>query len=112
MAVDRDTTTTGHAVSSSTLCLDGRDDPAEVVIGPRPRCAVRGKRIVLRDGSRVLIRQLEPSDAPLLTDVFARLSSESRRSRFLTAKTELSAEEVRYFTRGRPPRSRGARGIA
>jgi len=98
MAVDRDTTTTGHAVSSSTLCLDARDDPAEVVIGPRPRRAVRGKRIVLRDGSRVLIRQLQPSDAPLLADVFARLSSESRRSRFLTAKTELSAEEVRYFT--------------
>jgi hypothetical protein len=34
----------------------------------------------------------------MLVDGFQRLSSESRRSRFLGLKTELSATEVRYFT--------------
>jgi RimJ/RimL family protein N-acetyltransferase len=98
MDVDRDTTMTGHAVTRSRVCLGARDGPAERVVGPRPGCAVRGKRVVLRDGSQVLIRQLQPSDAPLLADGFARLSAESRRLRFLIAKTELSAAEVRYFT--------------
>ena len=57
-----------------------------------------GKRVVLRDGSQVLIRQVQRGDAALLADGFARLSAESRRLRFLTAKPELSAAELRYYT--------------
>lgn len=57
-----------------------------------------GKRVVLRDGSEVLIRQVRPADVPLLAAGFARLSAESRRLRFLTAKTELTPAELRYFT--------------
>jgi RimJ/RimL family protein N-acetyltransferase len=53
---------------------------------------------VLRDGSAVLIRQVRSTDAPLLADGFARLSPQSRRMRFLGAKTTLSAAELRYFT--------------
>jgi RimJ/RimL family protein N-acetyltransferase len=57
-----------------------------------------GQRVVLRDGSKVVIRQVHRDDAPLLADGFARLSPESRRLRFLRRKDELSAAELRYFT--------------
>ena len=53
---------------------------------------------MLRDGSKVLIRQVRSSDALLLADGFARLSARSRRMRFLTDKNTLSPAELRYFT--------------
>jgi RimJ/RimL family protein N-acetyltransferase len=53
---------------------------------------------MLRDGSKVLIRQVRPADAPLLADGFARLSDRSRRMRFLARKDQLSAAELRYLT--------------
>ena len=55
-------------------------------------------RPLLRDGSKVLIRQVRSADAPLLADGFARLSARSRQMRFLTPKKELSPAELRYFT--------------
>jgi EmrB/QacA subfamily drug resistance transporter len=63
-----------------------------------PPSAARGKTVVLRDGSAVLIRQVHSADAPLLADGFARLSARSRQMRFLTRKQELSPAELRYFT--------------
>jgi RimJ/RimL family protein N-acetyltransferase len=66
--------------------------------GHRPRSAVKGRPVALRDGSKVLIRQVQSTDAPLLADGFARLSPQSRRMRFLTRKEELSRAELRYFT--------------
>lgn len=54
--------------------------------------------VVLRDGSRVTIRPVREADAALLADSFGRLSARSRWMRFLTAKTELTAAELRYFT--------------
>jgi len=66
--------------------------------GGPPRPAAEGTPVVLRDGSAVLIRQVRSTDAPLLADGFARLSPRSRRMRFLSAKTTLSAAELRYFT--------------
>jgi RimJ/RimL family protein N-acetyltransferase len=71
---------------------------ADMPIVPRPRPAPEGTPAVLRDGSTVLIRQVRGTDAPLLADGFARLSARSRRMRFLTSKTTLSAAELRYFT--------------
>src|SRR5215467_9461242 len=59
--------------------------------GHRPRPAVRGRPVALRDGSKVLIRPVRPADAPLLADGFARLSDRSRRMRFLARKDQLSA---------------------
>jgi len=53
---------------------------------------------VLRNGSVVLIREVEAEDAPLLADGFTRLSDESRQLRFLTGKPNLTAAELRYFT--------------
>jgi RimJ/RimL family protein N-acetyltransferase len=64
----------------------------------RPRWAAKGKRVVLRDGSQVLIRPVQGSDAPLLAEGFARLSARSRQMRFLTGKPQLSPSELRYFT--------------
>ena len=55
-------------------------------------------KVLLRDGSVVLIRQVQSGDAPLLADGFARLSSESRQLRFLTGKPNLTPAELRYFT--------------
>jgi RimJ/RimL family protein N-acetyltransferase len=57
-----------------------------------------GRRVVLRDGSEVVIRQVRSSDAPLLADGFARLGPESRQLRFLRRKDELTPAELRYFT--------------
>lgn len=54
--------------------------------------------VELNDGSQVLIRPVHGDDAPLLEEGFSRLSTESRRLRFLTDKPRLSPAEVRYFT--------------
>jgi len=54
-----------------------------------------GEMVVLRDRSMVLIRQVRAADAPLLADGFARLSAESRATRCLGAKKELSPAELR-----------------
>jgi len=58
----------------------------------------RGTTVVLRDGSMVLIRQVQAADAPLVADGFARLSADSRATRCLGAKKELSPAELRYLT--------------
>lgn len=68
------------------------------VHAPWPRPAMEGTPARLRDGSTVLIRQVRRTDAPLLADGFAGLSARSRRMRFLSTKTTLSASELRYFT--------------
>ena len=68
------------------------------LLGHRPRPAVKGRPVALRDGSKVVIRQVHSADAPLLADGFARLSPQSRQMRFLTSKKELSRAELRYFT--------------
>jgi RimJ/RimL family protein N-acetyltransferase len=67
-------------------------------LGRWRRSAMRGRPVVLRDGSTVLIRQVHSADAPLLADGFARLSARSRQLRFLTPKKDLSPAELRYFT--------------
>jgi RimJ/RimL family protein N-acetyltransferase len=62
------------------------------------RAAAGTRRVVLRDGSAVLIRPVRSADAPLLADGFARLSAKSRWTRFLSPKSELSPAELRYLT--------------
>jgi GNAT superfamily N-acetyltransferase len=59
---------------------------------------MRGDPAVLRDGSAVLIREVQAGDALLLADGFARLSFESRQLRFLSGKPNLTSAELRYFT--------------
>ncbi|MBV9214423.1 MAG: GNAT family N-acetyltransferase [Actinobacteria bacterium] len=55
-------------------------------------------RVLLRDGSAVAIRQIEPEDKPLLKEQFERMSDESRRRRYLTPATELTPEDLVYLT--------------
>src|SRR5215831_2430990 len=55
-------------------------------------------RVVLRDGSKVVIRPVRSEDAPLLADGFTRLGPASRQLRFLRRKDELSAAELRHYT--------------
>ena len=64
----------------------------------RPRPAIEGTPAALRDGSTVLIRQVRGTDAPMLADGFARLSTRSRQLRFLGPKKMLSGAELRYLT--------------
>jgi GNAT superfamily N-acetyltransferase len=52
----------------------------------------------LRDGTQIHLRRITPADAPMLAEAFARLSEESRRLRFLTAKPSLSRAELEYLT--------------
>lgn len=52
----------------------------------------------IRTAGVVRIRPITAADAPLLSDGFARLSTDSRRLRFFTPKTELTPAELRYFT--------------
>jgi GNAT superfamily N-acetyltransferase len=59
---------------------------------------MKGNDVRLRDGSVVHIREVQPGDAPLLADGFARVSDESRQLRFLTGKSCLTPAELRYFT--------------
>ncbi len=51
----------------------------------------------LRDGSRVDIRRLAPSDAPVLAEAFEQLGFESRRLRFIGPKPSLSPRELAYL---------------
>jgi RimJ/RimL family protein N-acetyltransferase len=52
----------------------------------------------LPNGTRVLIRPIEPSDKPKLAEGLRRLSNESIRKRFLAAKPRFSSAELRYLT--------------
>ena len=63
-----------------------------------PWSAASASKVVLRDRSAVLIRQVRSTDAPLLADGFDRLSPRSRQLRFLRTKKHLTEAELRYFT--------------
>ena len=48
-------------------------------------------------GPELLVRPLRPGDVDTVRAVFARLGAESRRTRFLGPKLELSEEELRWL---------------
>lgn len=54
--------------------------------------------ITLADGVAIEIRAIQPSDHDNLARAFRLLSAKSRYRRFHSAKSELSEEELRYFT--------------
>ena len=56
-------------------------------------------RAALRDGTPVLVRPLRPDEGDKLVEGMQKLSSESRRRRFLSAKSRLSRKEVDFLTR-------------
>lgn len=54
--------------------------------------------VEIRDGSRVLLRPIEPDDKQALAGAFDRLSAESRYRRFFAPLNRLSATDLRYLT--------------
>ena len=52
----------------------------------------------LPDGTRILIRPIEPGDKRRLSVALGRLSEETIHRRFLAAKPRLSSAELRYLT--------------
>lgn len=55
--------------------------------------------VELRDGSRILIRPIEPDDRARLAEGFERLSPESRYRRFFAPMNELGGRYLDYLTR-------------
>jgi len=53
--------------------------------------------ITLRDGSEILVRPIEGSDADLIRQVYDDMSELSRRRRFLAPTAELSEEDLAYL---------------
>ncbi|MHC4937776.1 MAG: GNAT family N-acetyltransferase [Planctomycetota bacterium] len=56
------------------------------------------EHVTLDDGTRMLIRAVEPADKELLTKGFLSLSRESRYQRFFSPKERLTADELRFYT--------------
>ena len=52
----------------------------------------------LRDGSRVVVRPIEPDDKEALLEGFAHLSEDSRYRRFLSPTPRLTESQLRYLT--------------
>jgi RimJ/RimL family protein N-acetyltransferase len=73
--------------------IAGRSRRPETSTQPVP-----AERMRLLDGSSVVVRPIRPTDAPLLSDAFNRLSAASRRARFLGSKDTLSSAELRRLT--------------
>jgi protein lysine acetyltransferase len=65
---------------------------------PGARCAGASDPLVLADGTRLRFRPVTGADRAGLADLFARLSSESRRMRFLSPKGELTSRELTFLT--------------
>lgn len=60
--------------------------------------------VVLRDGTRAIVRPVESADAPKLIGGLRRLSRESRVARFFYAKNDLTPAELKQFTDCNPDR--------
>lgn len=56
------------------------------------------EEVTLKGGERVRLRTVRPTDKQMMVDALERLSPESRYRRFFTAKTRLTAGELRYLT--------------
>jgi RimJ/RimL family protein N-acetyltransferase len=64
----------------------------------RTSCAAASDAVVLADGTRLRFRPISSGDRDGLAALFARLTPESRRTRFLVPKHELTPRELAYFT--------------
>lgn len=90
-ALERDIRTVRRAVAPPALGqLLHEDHPS-----PRPH----GEVVRLRDGARIVIRPVEPTDAEQLKAGFERLGAVSRYRRFLTEIDHLSPRQLSYLTR-------------
>jgi RimJ/RimL family protein N-acetyltransferase len=65
---------------------------------PGPTSPDATNALVLADGTRLRLRAVGSEDRGGVAALFARLSPESRRRRFLSPKPELTRRELAYFT--------------
>ncbi len=56
------------------------------------------KEVVLRDGTKVSLREIRPEDGPGLRESFSKLSATSRHRRFFSGVSELTDDMVHYLT--------------
>jgi RimJ/RimL family protein N-acetyltransferase len=56
------------------------------------------ERLTLATGKQIAIRPLDSRDRRHLTDLFTRMSRQSRQRRFFSPKQELTERELTYFT--------------
>lgn len=61
-------------------------------------CAAASDLLVLANGTCLRFRSIGPADSDGLLQLFARLSPESRRRRFLSPKPELTGRDLAYLT--------------
>lgn len=98
-----------HSCQTSNALLESSGvTPTETsrndVFAQRAPTIVRGgsaeatDALVLSDGTRLRLRPIGCDDRAGLATLFARLTPESRRRRFLFPKRELTSQELTYFT--------------
>jgi len=56
------------------------------------------EQVMLRDGTRGVLRAVHPADAPLLAEGMHHLSESSRYMRFMTPKEDLTADELEQLS--------------
>jgi RimJ/RimL family protein N-acetyltransferase len=67
--------------------------------GPRAmNGSLSGEHVALGTDTEILIRPVEPADAPLLRDMFEQLSALSRLRRFLTPVEHLTRHQLEYLS--------------
>lgn len=91
-----------HAHSNGVRLTDlARHVAQQTTTVPVDPEAVRARsrvQVSLTDGTRVLVRPIEPDDADALAAGFQQLSVTSAYRRFFTTYPRLSPQQVRYFT--------------
>src|SRR6516165_2613346 len=82
------------------LAMSFAHSPAQRYAQPVPALGhqTSADAVAATTGTRFSLRPLCVSDREALRTLFARLSPESRRRRFLTGKPKLSDRELTYFT--------------
>jgi RimJ/RimL family protein N-acetyltransferase len=85
------------------MSIPTKTSPKEV-FAAKPRMILRASRaavadvLVLADGTRLRFRPLRSDDRDRLAGLFARLTPESRRTRFLSPKPALTTRELAFLT--------------
>ena len=74
--------------------VNSNHEPSEQETQASPAEVYPPEHVTLRDGTEVTIRAIVPEDAPLLQELFRRLSPESVFLRFLTRLKELSQTQA------------------
>ena len=85
------------------MSIPTRTSPKEV-FAPKPQLILRASRaavsdtLVLADGTRLRFRPVRSDDRDRLARLFAGLTIESRRRRFLSPKRALTTQEIAFLT--------------